>query len=226
MPSCRLPLGNSPGAPGAPGNESKSAAARLPSHSRNRSIAPRRRALSGRNSCDERCDHRQKQGDRRRPLPDRASVRQGRDHAPRRATERSRPSRRSRPAPSQSTSRSASAASRVGRVVEIYGPESVRQDDPRALGRGQAQKRGGTLRRSSTPSTRSIRSTRPSSGVDIDEPPRLSARHRRAGARDRRDAGALECARHRRRRLGGGTGAACRARGRDGRRRTSGSRLG
>ena len=103
-----------------------------------------------------------------------------------------------------------------GRVVEIYGPESLGQDHA-----GAARRRRGAEER------RHLRLHRRRACARSDLCPQarrqcrrsadLAARHRRAGARNRRHAGALR--RHRRAgdRFGRGADAAGRARRRDGR---------
>ena len=55
-----------------------------------------------------------------------------------------------------------------GRIVEIYGPESQREDHGRAARGGQRAGARAASPRSSTPSTRSTRSTRKALGVDTD----------------------------------------------------------
>jgi hypothetical protein len=71
-----------------------------------------------------------------------------------------------------------------GRVVEIYGPESSRQDHARAARSSPTPRRRAATRRSSMPSTRSIPTTPRKLGVDIDDLLDRPAGHRRAGARD------------------------------------------
>ena len=56
-----------------------------------------------------------------------------------------------------------------GRVVEIYGPEILGQDDARAAYASPRRRSGAASAPSSMPSTRSIRSMRASSGSIIDE---------------------------------------------------------
>ena len=104
-----------------------------------------------------------------------------------------------------------------GRVIEIFGPESSGKttlDAPH-------HRRGPEGRRhrapSSTPSTPSTPSYAKKLGVDIDEPARLPARLRRAGARDRRGARPLQRRRRHRHRLRRGPRPEGRARRRDGR---------
>ena len=96
-------------------------------------------------------------------------------------------------------------------------PGVVGQDHAGAARHRQARRRPAGSRRSSTPSTRSTPTTAPKLGVDIDNLLRRPAGHRRGGAGDRRDAGPLGRGGRDRDRLGGGPGAARRARGRDGR---------
>ena len=104
-----------------------------------------------------------------------------------------------------------------GRVVEIYGPESLRQDHARAARhrRGAEERRHLRLHRCRA---RARPGLCPQARRRLDDLLISPARHRRAGAGDRRHAGALR--RHRRagHRLGRGPGAPRRARRRDGRR--------
>ena len=82
---------------------------------------------------------------------------------------RRRQPRRSRPARSASTSRSASAACPRGRIIEIYGPESSRQDHADPARRSPRRRSAAASAPSSTPSTRSTRATPSKLGVNIDE---------------------------------------------------------
>ena len=156
------------------------------------------------------------QGARPRPAADREAVRQGRDHEAGRGAARTSRSRSSRPARSASTSRSAWAACRAGRIVEIYGPESSGKTTLALTIIANAQTHGrqrGVHRRRA----RARRGLRAEARRRHRQPARLAARHRRGGARDRRPPGALGRGRRRRDRLGGGARAARRDRGRDGR---------
>ena len=56
-----------------------------------------------------------------------------------------------------------------GRVIEIYGPEVVRQDHARAARRSPRRRRPAASAASSTPSTRSIPPTRGKLGVKVDD---------------------------------------------------------
>ena len=103
-----------------------------------------------------------------------------------------------------------------GRVVEIYGPGILRQDHAVPAGRraGAEGRRHGRVHRCR-------KRARPGlcgqARRQRRRPADLAARHRRAGARNRRHAGALGRRRHHRHRLGCGAGAQGRNRRRDGR---------
>ncbi len=103
---------------------------------------------------------------------------------------RPRHRRRSRPARSGSTWRSASAACRAG--ASSRSTARSRPARPRSRCRSSPRRRSAAASRpSSTPSTRSTSATRGSSACTIEDLLDLAARQRRAGARDRRHAGAL-----------------------------------
>jgi recombination protein RecA len=87
-----------------------------------------------------------------------------------------------------------------GRVVEIYGPESSGKTTLTLQTIAECQKAGGTAP-SSTPSTRSIPTTR-RSWASTSTTCCLAARYRRAGAGDRRHAGAFQRGGHGGGRLG------------------------
>ena len=104
-----------------------------------------------------------------------------------------------------------------GRVVEIYGPEILRQDHAGAAHHRRSPEEGRHLRlRRRRARARLVYARK--LGVNVDDLLDLAAGHRRAGAGDRRHAGALR----RHRRAGGGFGrrfgAALGAGRRDGRR--------
>ena len=103
-----------------------------------------------------------------------------------------------------------------GRITEIYGPESSRQDHAHAPPRGQRAE-GGRRRRLRGCRARARHRLRQEAGRQHRGSPGLAARYRRAGARDRRDPGALGRGGHRRHRLGRGPRAQGRNRGRNGR---------
>ena len=126
-------------------------------------------------------------------------------------------SRRSPPARSASTSRSASAACRAGRVVEIYGPESSGKTTLALHMHRRGAEEGRHLRLHRR-RARARPDLCPQARRQCRRPPDLAARHRRAGAGDRRHAGALRRDRRAGDRFGRGAGAARRARRRDGRR--------
>ena len=103
-----------------------------------------------------------------------------------------------------------------GRITEIYGPESSGKTTLCLHLVANVQKAGrrrGLRRRGA----RARHRVRPQARRRRRQPPRVAARHRRAGARDRRDPGPLRRGGHRRHRLGGGAGAQGGDRGRDGR---------
>ena len=103
-----------------------------------------------------------------------------------------------------------------GRVVEIYGPEVLRQDHARPAGRRRGPEEGRhlRLRRRRARARSGLRQEARRQGRG---PADLAARHRRAGAGDRRHAGALRRRRRAGRRLGRRAHAQGRARRRDGR---------
>ena len=112
-----------------------------------------------------------------------------------------------------------------GRIVEVYGPESSGKTTLVYHVIAEAQKLGGVCafidaEHAMDPlyAQQHRREHRRAA--------RLPARLRRAGARDRRHAGALGCGRRRGGRLGGGADAAGRARGPDGRPDASACRRG
>ena len=103
-----------------------------------------------------------------------------------------------------------------GRVIEIYGPESSGKTTLALQVVAEAQKKGGIC--SFVDAEHALDPVYARKlGVKVEGSADLPARRRRAGARDRRHAGALRC----RRRAGGGFGCSPhpqgRARGRDGR---------
>ena len=104
-----------------------------------------------------------------------------------------------------------------GRIIEIYGPESSGKTTLalHVIAEEQAQRRGLRLRRRRA---RARPGLRQEARGQHRRAPDLPARHRRAGARDHRDPGALRRGLGRRRQLGGGADPEGRARGRDGRR--------
>ena len=122
--------------------------------------------------------------------PDREAVRQGRDHEARRG--RARPRRRdaSRPARSGSTSRSASAACRAAASSRSTGRSRRARPRWRCTSIAEAQKRGGICAFIDAEHALDVGYAR-KLGVRHRGPAHLAARQRRAGARDRRDAGAL-----------------------------------
>ncbi len=103
-----------------------------------------------------------------------------------------------------------------GRIVEIYGPESSGKTTLALHVIAEAQKGGGICAFIDAEHALD-RGLRPQARREHRRPPDLPARHRRAGARDRRNAGALRRHRRHRRRLRGGARAPGRDRGRDGR---------
>ena len=103
-----------------------------------------------------------------------------------------------------------------GRVVEIYGPESSGKTTVALHAVANAQRAGGIAAFIDAEHALDPDYAK-ELGVDTDALLVSPARHRRAGARDRRHAGPVRRARHHRHRLGGRPGAAGRDRGRDGR---------
>ena len=102
-----------------------------------------------------------------------------------------------------------------GRVVEVYGPESSGKTTLALHVIAEAQKGGGTA--AFVDAEHALDPVYAKKlGVDIDEPDRLAARYRGAGAGDRRYAGAFERGRRAGDRFGRRAGAARRDRGRDG----------
>ena len=105
-----------------------------------------------------------------------------------------------------------------GRVVEIYGPESSGKTTLTLQVIAEMQKLGGTC--AFIDAEHALDSSTPQKlGVNLQELLISPARHRRAGARDRRHAGALRLGRPGRHRLGRGADAQGRNRRRDGRQR-------
>ena len=157
----------------------------------------------------------QVEGARRGAQPDRTPVRQGFDHAPR---------------PGQSAGRDRDGADRVARPrhrARHRRPAArphrrdlragiVRQDDARASRHRRGAEEGRRLRLHRR-RARARRDLRQEARREPRRPADLAARHRRAGAGDRRHAGALGRGRHSGRRFGRGADAARRDRGRDGR---------
>ena len=103
-----------------------------------------------------------------------------------------------------------------GRVVEIYGPESSGKTTLTLQVIAEVQKTGGTAAFIDAEHALDPQYAA-KLGVQDRRPPHLPARHRRAGARDRRHAGALGLGRRDRHRLGRRARAEGRNRGRDGR---------
>ena len=121
----------------------------------------------------------------------------------------------SRPAPCRSTPRSASAASRA--AVSPRSTARSRRARPRSRSTSSPRRSAGRHRGLHRRRARARSHLREEPRREHRRAPDLPARHRRAGARDRRDAGALQCGRRHRDRLGGGARAARRARRRHGR---------
>ena len=118
-------------------------------------------------------------------------------------------SSKSRPSPpdrSASTSRSASAGCRAAAIIEIYGPESSGKTTLALHTIAEAQKKGGVCAFIDAEHALDPVYAR-KLGVNLDDLLDLPARHRRAGARDRRHAGALRRRRRAGHRLGGGADA-------------------
>ena len=132
-------------------------------------------------------------------------------------TRRRSRSRRFRRARSASTSRWASAACRAAASIEIYGPESSGKTtlDPACHRRGAEERRHLRLRRRRTCARSGLR---PQARRQSRRSSDLAARHRRAGARDHRHAGALRRGRRAGHRFGRRPDAPRRNRRRDGRR--------
>ena len=103
-----------------------------------------------------------------------------------------------------------------GRVVEIYGPESSGKTTLTLHVIAEAQKKGGVCAFVDAEHALDP-DLRPQARRQSRRPADLPARHRRAGARDHRHAGALGRDRRAGHRFGGGADAARRDRGRDGR---------
>ena len=104
-----------------------------------------------------------------------------------------------------------------GRVVEIYGPESSGKTTLTLQVIAECQKAGGTA--AFVDAEHALDPIYAQKlGVNLDDLLRLAAGHRRAGAGDRRHAGALERGRHGGDRLGRRADPERRNRGRDGRR--------
>ena len=159
----------------------------------------------------------QDQGARRRAVADRTRLRQRLDHAARQEPAGGRDRDGPRPARSASTSRWASAACRAGRVDRDLRAGDLSGKTTLTLHViAEAQKKGGVCafvdaEHALDPvyAREARRQSRRS--------PDLAARHRRAGARDHRHAGALGRDRRAGHRFGRGADAARRDRGRDGR---------
>ena len=124
--------------------------------------------------------------------------------------------RRSRRARSRSTSRSASAACRAGRIVEVFGPESSGKTTLVYHVIAEAQKLGGVCAFIDAEHAMDPLYAQ-NLGVNIDELLVSQPDYGEQGARDRRHARALRRGRRRRDRLRGGAHAAGGARGPDGR---------
>ena len=103
-----------------------------------------------------------------------------------------------------------------GRITEIYGPESSGKTTVCLHVIANAQRMGGMCAFIDAEHALDIEYARQAGG-GRGQPPRLAARHGRAGAGDRRDAGALRRPGRGGDRLGRGAGAAGGDRGRDGR---------
>ena len=103
-----------------------------------------------------------------------------------------------------------------GRIVEIYGPESSGKSTLAMHTVAEAQRNGGICAYIDAEHAMDPVYAAGHRGQRR-RPPHLAARHRRAGARDRRHAHPLGGTRRPGHRLGGGTDAAGRDRGRDGR---------
>ena len=112
-----------------------------------------------------------------------------------------------------------------GRVVEIYGPESSGKTTLALHTVAEAQKKGGICAFIDAEHALDPVYAR-KLGVNVDDLLISQPDHRRAGARDRRHAGALRRGRRAGDRFGRGAGAARRARRRDGRRRSPACRRG
>ena len=160
-------------------------------------------------------EHRKSQGPAGRPRADREAVRQGRDHAARRRRgdrrHRGRLHRLARPR--HRARRRRPAARPGGRDLR---PGVVGQDHAHAAGhrRDAEARRHLRLHRRRARARRPVRAeARRQPAGAADQP----ARHRRAGARDRRRAGPLRLGRPGRHRLGRRADAQGRDRGRDGR---------